>query len=260
VTDLLKPPAQVSICIPSGRQWEADMAFAMSAAVSRATAQGVRTMTINEKNSVISFARNSLVENSLRNGATHLFWCDADNVPPIGVIKRLLDHDKDIVGGIYGKRIPPYELLGIPFAPIDFSKGGLEKFWLMPGGCMMISAKVYRTIPSPWYFDSIRRDGFPIEAFLSTIDDHFRLKMPESLVKTLKENDALLQWLRQEDEESKSKFGGNKNMGEDYNFCAKAQKYGFEVWCDIDLSFELGHIGEQTVFLSRPETPEEIVA
>ncbi len=32
--------------------------------------------------------------------------------------------------------------------------------------------------------------------------------------------------------------------GEDYVFCDRAQGAGFEVWCDANLSLELGHIGQ----------------
>jgi len=37
---------------------------------------------------------------------------------------------------------------------------------------------------------------------------------------------------------------GEKLVGEDYYFCEKAVKAGFEIWCDGDLSREVGHIGQ----------------
>ena len=33
---------------------------------------------------------------------------------------------------------------------------------------------------------------------------------------------------------------------EDYNFCKKAEKAGYKIWCDVDLTFDIGHIGQQT--------------
>lgn len=63
-----QPPAQVAICIPSGRTWEADTAIRMIAVVARAVANGIPTITINEKNSVVSFSRNSMAENALAMG------------------------------------------------------------------------------------------------------------------------------------------------------------------------------------------------
>lgn len=257
MTKPMKQPNQIAICVPSGRQWEADMAITLSAVASRAVSQGFPTITINEKNSIIPMARNSIAEKALNMGATHTFWCDTDNVPPVDVIKRLIAHDKDIIGGIYCKRVPPYELLGVPFGPVDFQKAGVVPFWLMPGGCMMIKTKVYRTLPRPWYFDTIRREGGPVEHFTNLLIDHYHLTPPDSLLQALTEDDQLLQWLRAEEQVNQEKFFGGQYMGEDYNFCLKAQRFGFQVWCDLDLSFDLGHIGEQTIRFGKPEPVEE---
>jgi hypothetical protein len=38
---------------------------------------------------------------------------------------------------------------------------------------------------------------------------------------------------------------GEKIVGEDYYFCERATAAGFEIWCDGDLSRELGHIGQK---------------
>lgn len=38
---------------------------------------------------------------------------------------------------------------------------------------------------------------------------------------------------------------GDKIMGEDFYFCERATAAGFEIWCDGDLSRELGHIGQK---------------
>jgi hypothetical protein len=35
----------------------------------------------------------------------------------------------------------------------------------------------------------------------------------------------------------------NLEIGEDIYFCQQAQKAGFEVWCDQELSKEVAHIG-----------------
>jgi hypothetical protein len=38
---------------------------------------------------------------------------------------------------------------------------------------------------------------------------------------------------------------GDQLRGEDYYFCEKARAAGFEIWCDGNLSAELGHIGQK---------------
>ena len=38
---------------------------------------------------------------------------------------------------------------------------------------------------------------------------------------------------------------GDQLRGEDYYFCEKARAAGFEIWCDGDLSMQIGHIGQK---------------
>ncbi len=44
---------------------------------------------------------------------------------------------------------------------------------------------------------------------------------------------------------------GEKILGEDYYFCEQARKVGFEIWCDGDLSREIGHVGQKTYRLTE---------
>lgn len=45
---------------------------------------------------------------------------------------------------------------------------------------------------------------------------------------------------------------GFEIKGEDYWFCDRARKLGFEVWCDINLSLTVGHVGQQAFYI-QPE-------
>lgn len=40
--------------------------------------------------------------------------------------------------------------------------------------------------------------------------------------------------------------GQPETQSEDYYFCQEARKAGFRVWLDVDLTFEMGHIGQYT--------------
>jgi GT2 family glycosyltransferase len=40
-------------------------------------------------------------------------------------------------------------------------------------------------------------------------------------------------------------------VGEDYEFCDRARAAGFSIWCDAQLSFEIGHIGQSVYRLPR---------
>jgi hypothetical protein len=48
---------------------------------------------------------------------------------------------------------------------------------------------------------------------------------------------------------------GEKLLGEDYAFCENATKAGFEIWCDGDLSVEMGHIGQAIYCLDNAMKP-----
>jgi hypothetical protein len=47
--------------------------------------------------------------------------------------------------------------------------------------------------------------------------------------------------------------GAGAIVGEDYDFCDRARAAGFSIWCDIRLSFEIGHIGQSVHRLPRTE-------
>lgn len=42
-------------------------------------------------------------------------------------------------------------------------------------------------------------------------------------------------------------------VGEDYDFCDRARAAGFSIWCDTQLSFDIGHIGQTICRLPRSE-------
>ena len=46
-------------------------------------------------------------------------------------------------------------------------------------------------------------------------------------------------------------------LGEDVSFSRAAISAGYDIWCDLDLSFQIGHIGEMVVPCRRPEPGAE---
>jgi hypothetical protein len=46
--------------------------------------------------------------------------------------------------------------------------------------------------------------------------------------------------------------GNDGLMPEDEYFCYQAIKAGYDVWCDIELSMEIGHRGPKTYYIMRP--------
>lgn len=256
MSQMIKEPI-VAIMIPSGRTWEADMAMCVSAISTWSMSRGIRTIIVNEKSSMVSRARNSMVKRAIEAGATHLFWLDSDMTVPVDVIPMLLGREKDIVGAFYAKRVHPYTTLGVPLKAFDPHAAGVIPYWLLPGGCIMVKASVYQSIPEPWYFDVMRRPGEPLEALSALLADHYTLEPSPDVINSIAESKPVMDWLKRELEYNDERYQGNQIISEDYNFCRKAIRYGYGIYADLDLSFLIGHIGEQSFVLQRPPKPEE---
>lgn len=44
-------------------------------------------------------------------------------------------------------------------------------------------------------------------------------------------------------------------LSEDFWFCDRAREAGFDIWCDLDLSHDLGHCGQQVHWWGAPKQP-----
>lgn len=204
----------VAICVPSGRQVEADMAISL-AGLAAFSAEHYRLGTFNEKSSVVSRARERLVERSLATIQPDLImFIDSDLRFPPHAMKTLIDQatsGRDIVCATYKKRAPPFEILGqLKNEKVDlFTDGFLQETLFMPGGFMLIKAAVFRKLSHPWFFETYDEPNIA---------------------------------------------GGY--MSEDYNFCRKARANGFSIWCDLKLSEQIGHVGEQVITMELPKPPQ----
>ena len=187
---MTNPSPIVAICIPSGDMVHADFAANLAALCLN---PGALAGVINCKSSIVSIGRNECVAAALHIKATHVLFLDSDMVFPLDTLKRLLAHDKDIVGALYSRRRPPFDPNGLPW-PGSAPTGGLQRMKNLPAGCLLIKTRVFEKIAKPWF--STRNEG-------------------ENIV------------------------------GEDICFCENATKAGFEIWQDITLSREVGHIGER---------------
>ncbi len=146
--------------------------------------------------------RNQLVEEARKASSTHLMFIDNDMVFRPSGIQRLLDADKDIIGGNYNAR-------GVPGRPIvstlkldDRNDGltetveiprGLIKVHAVATGFMMVKLPVFEKMDKPYF----------------------------------------VAWESEEGE----------HHTEDVEFCVKAHKKGFDVWCNTTIP--IGHIGTQ---------------
>ncbi|MFP5223106.1 MAG: hypothetical protein ACLGSA_12520 [Acidobacteriota bacterium] len=117
----------------------------------------------------ITSVRNDLVEQALEAGCTHLLMADTDQVYPADTIKKMLNHEKDIVGVAVHRRWPPYDMvmlrgqLGaythVPEA--ECYSGALVPVDATGTGCLLFDMRVFLDVPRPW-FEFGTKNGRPV--------------------------------------------------------------------------------------------------
>jgi len=101
--------------------------------------------------------REEIAEEAVKGGYSHLFFIDADMCFSAQVLKRLLSHNKDIVGGVYNYRRSTKEPV-VRFAdengnPINKeTPKELFKCFALGAGCMLIKTSVFKRLKKPWFF------------------------------------------------------------------------------------------------------------
>ena len=181
----------------------------------------VETMT-NE--SLISRARNTLVAKFLSNpDSTHLMFIDADIGWEPWHLLALLNHDKDVVGGLYPMKTIPVKwcVNGIPGAP-DNDPNGLLEVTKTGTGFMLIKREVFEKLK-----------GHPaVKPFANDIG------LDASLDKDMKTyfDTAVRE---------------NRYYSEDWTFCENWRDLGGQVW--VDKRILLRHVGTHTFDFNTQE-------
>lgn len=156
------------------------------------------------QSSMVTHARDQVVEGAMKIGADYLMFLDSDMICPWDTIDRLLAHSRDIVGATYVRRGPPFDNLG--HALLDSDRGasrGLVEMTHIPTGMLLIKMSVFAKFKRPF----------------------FRFEIDEA---------------------------AGISRGEDFVFSEMARAADFKLWCDIDLSKEVGHSYQ---YLLRTEDP-----
>ncbi len=219
---------KVAICIPSGDMVHADFAMALAAMTYRCSAfvqdgqryEAIPLAMVNTKGSLIVNNRNKLVEEARALGVDYILFIDSDIVVHPWTLRRLMDHDKDIVGATYIQREEPHRLLGkaldgrpldeaIQGQPIDTT--GLMKVSAVPAGCLLVKMSVFDAMLNPYFQTPVQYgvDGTP--------------------------------WIE----------------GEDYFFCRMARAQMFDIHLDWATSFALGHVGQRVNTIPTMQVEQE---
>ena len=248
---------RVGVCIPTTGTIHARTATALMSLCAAAAQSGIALMTLTLEGSMVTKNRNDCVDIALKNECDFVLWIDSDMIFPPDALMRLMSHGKDIVGATYCKRVPPYETLGRLLGPKptdeEFAKGGLREAELLPGGIMLIRTDVFKKIPRLWYWETYRWQGATgTECLKSYILNNF-VSQPSAEVLASLDATPLGAWL-DENWKVEAPFD-HEYFSEDLNFCRKAKRAGYKIWCDLSLTFETKHIGVIEVTTKAPGTP-----
>lgn len=164
--------------------------------------------------SMVTKARNILVQQFLESDSTHLMFIDSDiGFEPMSVFRLLAwagDPKKGVVAGVPTSRTPPIDYLvtlDMEDGQATFNKDGLVKARRVTTAFMMIRRDVFlklKEMHPEWEYDDVKLK----KHFWSFFD-------------------------------FKSTPGGY--LGEDFLFCDRVRAAGFEIW--VDPAIKLEHMG-----------------
>lgn len=163
--------------------------------------------------------RNMGCVDALKHGFEWLFFLDDDVIPPADTFRRLANHKKDIVSGLYYRRQEPIHPVAMRFVEVNKQIGvkwvthgeltpGLMEVDLVGGGCLLIHRRVLERMKPPWFDWEIGKE----------ITDDPTKAQPFN------------------------------RMSEDFSFCRRAKhEYGFRVFLDTSVQCEHMGLGKSVV-------------
>ena len=160
--------------------------------------------------SIITMARNMLVDQFLKSDCTELLFIDADVIPEVDDIMRLVAQstDKDVTAGMYPRRAKDKKFF-LDFYldennDLEFD-GAMMRADRVGTGFMLIRRHVIETLAAKAQ-KYVGQDG------VGQIANVFEFSMADG-----------------------------QFIGEDYTFCDKARAEGYTIWVDVEIS--LPHVG-----------------
>lgn len=175
----------------------------------------------NTVGSRIVLNRNTIVKEAQRVKADYILWIDADTIFPISGLRRLLAHDKEIVCATTSRRMGENRAPAVYPMNIEaiqpFQKLVPMRFVGFP--FMLTKMSVFDKIKRPYFAEPPRRlvGVFESKEYAVSAEEMFHDVMPE-----------------------------------DEYFCWQVREAGFDIWCDMELTMEIGHIGQTTYYVKNP--------
>ncbi len=187
------------------------------------SAQFVSLGITNAVSSRIAVNRNTIVQNARQLGATDILWIDTDSVVPVHSLVKLLMHRKDIVCATTCRRKgTSREAIATPMDITSIKEGQIlvpMKYIGFP--FMLTSMKV---------FDKLDESGLAPNGSYFAEPPRWMMDKIDSPID-----------------------GTEAIVGEDEYWCHLVRQVGFDIWCDMELSMEIGHTGHDVFYIQNPE-------
>ena len=242
---------------------------------------GYKVMLTRQVSTIITFARNQLVEEPPQLPWDFVFFIDDDmgfeeqlrrsmvvvehegveyKVPyMVGEFKKILDHNKDICGGWYCQRSDPHAPLVFDLMDENNQEGpwvhcfytpneGLQKVDALATGFLCIKRTVFDAFKERWGQRLNIRDNY-LDWLKANDLKSLPFPVREYLEKCARADMFEPFWIDRIYDRTQDKW---LNVGEDIFFCREARKMGFDIW--VDWSVMVGHL---TRLYFHPETYRE---
>lgn len=207
----------VAIGTPSHGQGKADMWDCLERLRFYSNQNGIKTVKIRQKGSIVHHGRNRIVHQTRTDFpiCTHLMMVDDDMTFPPETLETMLNHDKDVIITNAYRKVPPFAPIAqvwdvkeerFKIVHFDPAEGQLYRISTGGTGIVLFNMEVFNTMPFPW-FDFMYADDDP------------KNPSPEAIE-------------------------GKVLVGEDLNFFMRMKSFGLKLYCDF--SIEIGHIGDAT--------------
>jgi len=203
---MIPSPCNILIGMATGGTVRSETVTSLFGALEVLKSHGVGVNLAIEIGGYVAHNRNALVKTAREKGMDYIMFIDNDMVFQPSSIQRLLDADKNIIGCNYNAR-------GVPGKPI------------------ISTVKMVDPNTDPNYGKTMTVE-FPAQMFKV-----FGLGTGFMLIKT-----KVFEKLEKPYFEAYEDPDGSHHT-EDIEFCARAHKKGFNVWCNPTI--KLGHIGTQ---------------
>lgn len=140
---------RIFIGLPSGDMVHKGFCISLCNLLGDSMHCGIQTATGDIRTTAAERGRNMAVRGALEWQATHILWIDSDMTFPHDALRRLLSHQKDIVGASYRMRREPYAAAHIELDTPETES--LRRVKRLPSGMLLVRMQVYEQLDLPWY-------------------------------------------------------------------------------------------------------------